>query len=104
MASSTARRFSTGRAPGKPRHTGQTLVLGGAPKLVGHPQKILVRVESWTWTSSPITDSYLAIKSGSAILDVMPHYKGAIIAFFCITIPLNAAAADLILRNGRLWT
>ena len=31
-----------GRAPGIPKHTGQTLVLGGAPKLVAHPQKILV--------------------------------------------------------------
>ena len=44
MASSTAWRLSTGRAPGRPRHTGQTLVFGGAPKLVGQPQNIFVRV------------------------------------------------------------
>ena len=31
-ASSTARRFSTGSAPGSPRQTGQTCVFGGAPK------------------------------------------------------------------------
>src|ERR1039457_3942127 len=42
---------------GSPRQTGHTLVLGGAPKLVGQPQKILVAVASWTWTSSPITGS-----------------------------------------------
>ncbi len=46
MASSTAWRLSTGSAPGKPRQTGQTLVFGAAPKLVGQPQKILVRVAS----------------------------------------------------------
>src|SRR5581483_4366216 len=66
MANSTAARFSTGSAPGIPRHTGQTFVLGGAPKLAGQPQKILVAVASWTCTSRPITGSYLAIASGSA--------------------------------------
>jgi len=45
MAISTARLFSTGRVPGKPRHTGQTLVLGGSPKRVEQPQKIFVLVE-----------------------------------------------------------
>jgi len=40
IASSTAWRLRTGSAPGNPRQTGQTLVLGGAPKLVGQPQKI----------------------------------------------------------------
>ena len=49
-----------GKSPGKPRHTGQTLVFGGAPKWVEHEQKILVAVRSWTCTSSPITGSYLA--------------------------------------------
>jgi hypothetical protein len=29
-------------------HMGHTFEFGCAPKLVGHPQKILVRVESWT--------------------------------------------------------
>src|SRR5271165_6314138 len=66
MASSTASRLNTGRAPGSPRHTGHTLVFGGAPNPVGHPQKILVRVPSWTWTSSPITGSYFAMSSGGA--------------------------------------
>src|SRR5271157_3383160 len=58
-ANSTARRFSTGSGPGNPRHTGQTFVLGGSPKRVEQPQKILVRVRSWTWTSSPMTGSCL---------------------------------------------
>src|SRR5271165_4615674 len=66
MASSTAAAFSTGSAPGSPRQTGQTLLLGCAPKLVGQPQKILVAVASWTCTSSPITGSYLAISAGPA--------------------------------------
>src|SRR5215831_19345609 len=59
-ANSTAFRFSTGNAPGRPRHTGQTLLLGGAPNRVEHPQKILVCVRSWTCTSSPITGSYFS--------------------------------------------
>jgi hypothetical protein len=51
--------LSTGRAPGIPRHTGQTFVLGGAPNLVEHEQKIFVAVRSCTCTSSPITGSNL---------------------------------------------
>src|ERR1051326_632675 len=66
IASSTACRFNTGSAPGSPRQTGHTFVLGGAPKLVGQPQKILVAVASWTWTSRPMTGSYFAISSGGA--------------------------------------
>ena len=58
-ANSTACWFSTGSAPGRPRQTGQTLVFGGSPNCVEQPQKILVVVSSWTWTSSPITGSYL---------------------------------------------
>src|SRR5271157_2239497 len=79
IANSTARLFRTGKAPGMPRQTGHTLVFGGAPKLVGHPQKIFVFVASWTWTSSPITGSYLAMRAGEASiisLDGMSHYKG----------------------------
>src|SRR5207253_6596305 len=53
----------TGNAPGRPRHTGQTCVLGGAPKDVGHPQNILVAVFSSTCTSRPITGSNAAIAS-----------------------------------------
>src|SRR5437868_8857139 len=76
MAISRARPFNTGSAPGSPKQTGQTLVLGGAPKPVAHPQKILLRVLSWTCTSNPITGSYFAISSGEAIagaLDDMLH-------------------------------
>jgi hypothetical protein len=55
------------------------LELGGAPKLVGHPQKIFVRVASWTCTSSPITGSYLAIKSGAMLAGIgFFHYSGAV--------------------------
>src|SRR5438552_19216378 len=66
MAISTASRLSTGNAPGSPMHTGQTLVLGGAPKLVGQPQKILLAVASCTCTSRPTTGSYLEITAGEA--------------------------------------
>src|SRR6476660_1036694 len=57
VPSSTARRFSTGKAPGRPRHTGQTWVFGAAPKLVGQPQNIFVSVRSCAWNSSPMTAS-----------------------------------------------
>ena len=40
-----------------PRHTGHTCVLGGEPKRVEHPQKILVAVQSSTCTSIPMTVS-----------------------------------------------
>src|SRR4051812_44085636 len=63
-ANSTAFLFSTGSAPGSPRQTGHTLVLGAAPKLVEQPQKIFEAVNNWTWTSSPMTGSYLASTSG----------------------------------------
>src|SRR5260370_5320576 len=59
-ANSTALLFSTGSAPGSPRHTGHTFVLGGTPNLVEHPQKILVFVSRCTCTSSPITGSYFS--------------------------------------------
>src|SRR3990170_2157302 len=61
MAARTARRtapsLGTGNAPGSPRHTGQTLVLGASPKVVEQAQNILDRVLSWTWTSRPMTVS-----------------------------------------------
>src|ERR671915_320154 len=57
-ASRMASALGTGSAPGKPRHTGQTLVLGGSPNVVRLPQNILVRVRSWTCTSNPITVSH----------------------------------------------
>src|SRR5262245_54222128 len=57
IASSTAARFSTGSAPGSPRHTGHTCVLGGAPNVVLQPQKIFDAVRSWAWISRPMTGS-----------------------------------------------
>src|ERR1700694_3751018 len=58
-ANSTTCWLRTGSAPGIPRQTGQTLVLGSEPKTLGQAQKILVLVRSWTCTSRPITVSYL---------------------------------------------
>src|SRR5580692_1024593 len=77
-AKSTALRFSTGSAPGRPRQTGQTLVFGGAPKRVEHEQKILDTVNSWTCTSSPITGSYLARAPAavSGVVAISSDYKG----------------------------
>src|SRR3990172_10706278 len=60
IASVTAWRESTGRAPGSPRQTGQTLVLGSSPKRFRQGQKSLDLVSSWQWTSRPITGWYLA--------------------------------------------
>src|SRR6059036_2356828 len=56
--SRSASSFATGSTPGKPRQTGQTLVLGGAPNWFAHPHHILDLVLSWTCVSSPITASY----------------------------------------------
>ena len=57
IADSTADRLTTGSAPGRPRHTGQTWVFGSAPNSVGQPQNIFVFVFSSTCTSSPSTGS-----------------------------------------------
>src|SRR5690349_23564788 len=78
VANSTALRFSTGKAPGSPRHTGQTFVFGGSPKRVEHEQKILLMVRSWTWTSSPMTGSYLARAPAEVSTDVAiaKDYRG----------------------------
>src|SRR5436853_1518592 len=59
-AISTAPRLSAGSAPGSPRHTGQTCELGGAPKAVEQPQKILLLVRSCACTSRPMTGSQSA--------------------------------------------
>ena len=48
---------SGARSPGRPRQTGQTLVLGGSPNAVEQPQNILLFVDSSTCTSSPSTGS-----------------------------------------------
>ena len=63
--------FNTGSAPGSPRQTGHTFVLGAAPKPVGHAQKIFVRSPVGTCTSRPITASYLAI----AVAEDMFYYR-----------------------------
>ena len=57
IVNSTALRLSTGSTPGMPVHTGQVFPLGEAPNAVEQAQKILLRVESWAWTSSPMTVS-----------------------------------------------
>src|SRR5437899_2147862 len=76
-ANSTAFRFSTGKAPGSPRHTGHTLVFGGSPKRVEHEQKIFEAVSSCTWTSSPMTGSYFASKSSetAGVVAISGDYK-----------------------------
>src|SRR3954467_1039840 len=62
-ADSSAFSLSTGRAPGRPRQTGQTWVFGAAPNTVEQPQNIFVTVFSSTWTSSPSTGSKAATAS-----------------------------------------
>src|SRR5713101_9496229 len=76
-ANSTALRFRTGNAPGNPRQTGQTLVLGGSPKWVEQEQKILVAVRSWTCTSNPMTGSYFDADATdtSGVATIIAHYK-----------------------------
>ena len=55
---SMAALFGTGRAPGRPRHTGQVCVLGAAPNSSLQPQNIfVVRVVSSVWISRPMTAS-----------------------------------------------
>ena len=51
--------LGTGSDPGRPRHTGQTSVLGSPPNAFGQPQNSLVLVPSSTWVSRPISGSYL---------------------------------------------
>jgi hypothetical protein len=53
IAYSTTLRLSVGIAPGKPRQTGQTDVLGSEPKAAGQEQNIFVFVLSSTCISSP---------------------------------------------------
>ena len=58
IVDSIAFSFATGKAPGRPRHTGQVCVFGGAPNSVEQPQNIFDAVPSSTCVSSPITGSY----------------------------------------------
>src|ERR1700722_14136249 len=67
---STACRLRTGSAPGRPRHVGQMCVLGSPPYLLTQPQKALVAVINWTWTSRPMTGWYLARMSGESSISV----------------------------------
>ena len=64
MAISTARALSTGSDPGRPRHTGQTLVLGSSPNMFRHPQNSFEAVLSSQCTSSPTTISHPGFTTG----------------------------------------
>src|SRR5271157_718705 len=68
----TASWFNTGRAPGRPRHTGQTLEFGGSPKCVEQEQKILDFVRSCRWTSRPITASYFVRATVATVMKEFP--------------------------------
>ncbi len=57
IASSTAPRLSTGRAPGSPSVTGSMLVLGSSPNRLGLAENSFDSVASSTWTSNPTTSS-----------------------------------------------
>src|SRR5262249_3619252 len=57
-AIATAARLRTGKAPGKPRHTGHVFMFGGSPNCVEQEQKSLEFVRSCAWHSRPITASY----------------------------------------------
>jgi hypothetical protein len=59
-AYSTAFLFVLGSVPGWPRLITLTWVFGAWPKTVLSPQNNLLLVESWAWTSSPITTSYVS--------------------------------------------
>src|SRR5690349_609373 len=68
MVASMPARLATGSAPGSPRQTGHTCVLGSAPNSVGQPQNIFVAVSSSTWTSSPMTGSKAASASSKGMV------------------------------------
>ena len=54
----TAARLMTGRAPGRPRQTGQVRAFGAVSAAsLEQPQNILEAVRSWTWISMPMTAS-----------------------------------------------
>ncbi len=56
-ACSTQRSLMTGSMPGMPASTGETWLLGAAPKPVEAPEKSLASEITWAWTSSPHTIS-----------------------------------------------
>src|SRR5579862_895415 len=110
-ANSTALRLRTGKAPGNPRHTGQTLVLGGSPKWVEQEQNIFVVVRSWTCTSSPITGSYFdaAVTETSDVAPIIVHYKcmcganilGRRILKLTVFVVVSFALENLLVQNLR---
>jgi len=64
MDISTARLFSTGEFRQAETHRAD-VVLGGSPKRVrAAAEDFRFWVSSWTWTSRPMTGSYLARTSG----------------------------------------
>src|SRR5918996_5082533 len=63
IACSTAPRLSTGRTPGSARSTADAWVLGGAPKAVDAPEKILAAVRSCACVSTPTTTSQVIVRS-----------------------------------------
>ena len=54
---STQNSLTTGSIPGIAASTSATLALGSAPNAVEAPEKSLARLDTWAWTSSPITSS-----------------------------------------------
>ncbi len=58
----------TGRAPGRPRQTGQVCVLGASGRnSVVQPQKSFVRVRSCVWTSSPTMTVYAGLEAVAVV-------------------------------------
>jgi hypothetical protein len=53
--------FITGKAPGRPRHTGQVCEFGSAPNSAGEAQNIFELVLSWTCTSRPMVVMYFML-------------------------------------------
>jgi len=65
IAKSTARRLRTGSAPGRPRHTGQTCVLGGrAERSAAAAKDLRVRQELGVNLEADLTVSKSGIRSG----------------------------------------
>src|SRR5439155_24376269 len=94
IANSTARRLSTGSAPGNPKHTGHSCVFGSAPNRVLQPQKIFVAVRSCAWISRPMTGSNVGTDDGlcheSANLRLDNPFEGVDDEW----VELHACAAD----------
>ena len=67
---STPARFKTGNAPGKPKVTGSTSVLGGASAKLGEATNCLDCVSNSAWTSMPMTTSYLVSREAGVWVDI----------------------------------